>query len=114
MEQDSTTRAFLDSEAAGREALREEYGPLLGDITRILQEEDPKGLADVDPIVANEYEGEAGSILARLDSCTSPNDVQQVMFEEFCRWFNGEGGGFDWYRRAAERGWEVWDAHHVR
>lgn len=52
-----------------------------------------------DPIGINfeentgEYEPEVGSILPRLRSCGSAEDVQRVVHEEFCRWFDADQVG---------------------
>src|SRR5690606_37305717 len=41
----------------------------------------------------DEYEAEVGTILPRLRSCASADDVQRVVHEEFCRWFGADQAG---------------------
>jgi hypothetical protein len=74
-----------------RRRLRAEYGRLFDSMAALLYREDPIGINFEDN--ADEYELEAGTILPRLRSCHSANDVLQVVHAEFVRWFGSATAG---------------------
>ena len=76
---------------AERRALRSEYGELYDRVSRILFKRDPIGINFEDN--TDEYEPEVDTILPRLRSCASAEDVQRVVHEEFCRWFDADQAG---------------------
>ena len=89
-----------------RDKLREEYGDLFGEISEILFETDPVGISFGDN--TDEYEPEVGTILPRLRTCASAQDVRRVVVEEFVRWF-GEGEVDESHVEAiAVRIWAAW------
>jgi hypothetical protein len=104
----------LKQEAERRETLKAQHRELFAELTRIFAEEDPKGLMSDDASNADEYEAEVGTILPRLSECDSCEDVQEVIADEFNRWFNGDGGNAHIQRQSAERIWEAWNAHKRR
>src|SRR5215475_8865872 len=74
-------------------------------------------LFEADPIHINfetntdEYEPEAETILPRLHSATTVDDVERIVHEEFCRWFDaGLAGPRENYRPVAETIWNLWRA----
>ena len=92
---------------SSREKLRKEYGSLFDEISAIL--------FDVDPIGINydsnrdEYDGEAGTIIPRLHTCHSVEDANNVIYEEFIRWFSKETvGNKEKYQIIAEKVWNIW------
>ena len=90
---------------ARREVLRRTSGEWLDRVTAILFEEDPMGL-DFEGNT-DEYEGEAVSILLRLDACADVHGVRAVVHEEFVRGFtSGTAGPPERYARIATRIWE--------
>ena len=97
---------------AERQKLRAEYGALFDEVAAILFELDPVGINFESN--TDEYEPEAGTILSRLDSCSSADDARHVIHEEFARWFEAENAGPESnYQEAAERIWAAWRrAHH--
>jgi hypothetical protein len=66
-----------------RTALRARYGAAYDQLLNLLFEEDPEGLNFGDN--ADEYDPEVGTILPRLADCSSADDVQAVISEEFRR-----------------------------
>jgi hypothetical protein len=89
---------------AARQALRREYGDLYERVSRILFLADPIGINFEHN--TDEYEPEVDTILPRLRSCASAGDVQRVVHEEFCRWFDADLAGD---RQGYERvGREIW------
>ena len=71
-----------------RNKLRRQFGQLFDDCVREFYRADPIQLAPSVPI--DEYDVEVGTVLPRLKECSGPADVQRVLHEEFCRWFNPE------------------------
>jgi hypothetical protein len=58
---------------------------------------------------ADEYDPEVGTILPRLRSCTSSEDVCRVVHEEFVRWFTPDiAGRRDHYAQIGREIWELW------
>jgi hypothetical protein len=60
-------------------------------LAALLFEEDPIHIDLGDN--TDEYEPEARTILPRLSGCRSVADVQSVVHEEFCTWFDPETAG---------------------
>jgi hypothetical protein len=90
-----------------RHKLKREYGDLFERVSKVLFEEDPVGLDFGDN--ADEYDTEASTILPRLRNCHSAADTRNVIYEEFCRWFDAPtAGSIDKYTRASERIWHLW------
>lgn len=88
-----------------RAALRAEYGELYDWLARALYEDDPIGINFGQG--ADEYEPEVGTILPRLAACSNAADVQAVMHEEFCRWFDPQlAGPLERYAAVATSLWE--------
>jgi hypothetical protein len=76
---------------AERKALRREYGELYDRLSRLLFKWDPIGINFEEN--TDEYEPEVGTILPRLRSCATADDVQKVVHDEFCRWFDADQAG---------------------
>ena len=78
-------------------------------IAAILFEADPMGInfgTDTD-----EYEPEVATILPRLHEAGSAQEVERIVHEEFCRWFDAEDVGPPQnYRFVAEVIWREWCA----
>ena len=69
----------------------------------------------LDPIEINfktnddEYEPEVDTILPRLKSCKTVEDVLDVVFEEFQKWFGEDSAGKkDDYKQVANEIWILW------
>ena len=83
-----------------RRRLRAEYGRLFDSLAALLYRHDPIGINFEDN--ADEYELEARTILAKLRSCHSADDVLQVVYAEFVRWFDrGTAGPPEHYEKVA-------------
>ena len=91
-----------------RRHLKEEYGALFGSVEALLYRADPIGISFENPNL-DEYAPEVGTILPRLNSCTSADDVLRVVHEEFIRWFDlPTAGPKDSYRDIAAEIWLLW------
>jgi hypothetical protein len=80
-----------DESQAVRMSLRREYGDLYDRVSHILFKWDPIEINFGHN--TDEYEPEVDTILPRLRTCTSADDVQRVVHEEFCRWFDEDCAG---------------------
>jgi hypothetical protein len=74
-------RAAREAAVAGRE-------PLVREVEAILFEHDPIRISS--GTNADEYEGEAQSIVVRLPEAGSESEVQRIVHEEFVTWFGPE------------------------
>ncbi len=105
--------ARIAAERSRRDHLKQAYPALYAAIVQVLFEEDPAGVNY--ETNTDEYEPEAGTIIPRLETCTSVVDVRRVLHEEFRAWFTPEGAGpEERYHRAAERIWELWRRYTPR
>ncbi len=92
---------------AERKVLKDQYGVLFDNIASLLFDADPIGINF--EFNTDEYEPEVGTILPRLRSATSVQDVEEIIHEEFCRWFSLEGAGSrEKYQSVAAKIWELW------
>ena len=80
-----------------------------------LYEELTKCLFDHDPIHINyefntdEYEPEVGTILPRLRTCKSEEEILDVVHEEFVYWFGASTAGTKKaYEKIARDIWKLW------
>ena len=96
-----TDRTRADTERE-RAALRDRFGDSYQKLEALLFEEDPIGINFDDN--TDEYDPEVRTILPRLSSCVTAADVQSVVHEEFCRWFDTDtAGARSRYKRIAVR-----------
>jgi hypothetical protein len=93
-----------------RRHVKAKYGRLFDSIAALLYRHDPIGINFEDN--TDEYEPEAGTILPRLNSCHSADDVLQVIHAEFVRWFDsGTAGPPEHYREIASEVWQLWQGY---
>jgi hypothetical protein len=94
-----------------RDAIKREYGTLFASISDALFEADPVGINFDEN--TDEYEPEAGTIIARLGSAKSEEDVQVIVYEEFRRWFDPIiAGPRERYASVSAEIWKLWCAFH--
>lgn len=83
------------------------YRALVAAVERAINEADPIGLLENDA-PKDEYSPEVGTIVPRISTAQTPDEVTDVLHEEFSRWFGeGTAGPRDGYEAAARR---IWDA----
>jgi hypothetical protein len=88
-----------------RRRLQVEYGTLFDRVAALLFRYDPASITF--EINRDEYETEARTILPRLRTCKSVEDVQRVVHEEFVRWFDeATAGPAERYGEIASEIWE--------
>jgi hypothetical protein len=92
-----------------RAGLRKTYGGLFDRIAARLFEADPIGISF--GFNTDEYETEVDTILPRLHLATNARDVEVIIHQEFCRWFDAECVGPQArYHAIANQIWEEWHA----
>jgi hypothetical protein len=99
---------------AKRDALKQEYGKLFVAISEALFAADPVGINFEEN--TDEYEAEVGTILPRLSSARSAEDVHTIVYEEFCHWFGPSpvSGPREKYAAVASEIWSLWSAFNHR
>jgi hypothetical protein len=90
-----------------RKAMKRRYRTLFVPISAALFKADPIGINRETNM--DEYEPEAGTIIPRLRSANSEQDVQSIVYEEFCRWFITAGPRESYASLSAEI-WKLWCA----
>jgi hypothetical protein len=101
----STERQRIQEE---RRALKAKYARVYGAVSEVLFRHDPVGINF--ETNTDEYEPEVGTILPRLRTCRSADDVIRVVHEEFTRWF-GEAGSISQYKQIGNEIWALWQKH---
>lgn len=75
-------------------------------VSALLFRYDPIGINfEINP---DEYDTETETILPRLKTCHSAEDVQKVLYEEFVRWFGGMARVPERYAEISSDIWRVW------
>ena len=98
-----------DSIKRERDVIKRKYGGLFSAVSAALFEDDPIGINFESN--TDEYEPEAGTIIPRLHSAKSAQDVETIIYEEFSRWFGtGDAGLISRYESVSRRIWEIWCA----
>jgi hypothetical protein len=87
-----------------RRRLKAEYRQLYDELESLLFRHDPVGINFDDN--TEEYEPEVSTILPKLKTCASADDVCRVVHEEFVRWFDASTAGKP--ERYAAIGREIW------
>ena len=103
----STTR---DEILENRRRLRAEYEALFDSMAALLFRYDPIGINC--EVNTDEYQPEVETILPKLRSCHSADDVLRLVHAEFVRWFDpGTAGPSDRYEGIAAEIWELWQGY---
>ncbi len=82
------------------------YQNLFRAISESLFKNDPMGISYESN--TDEYEAEAETIIPRLKSCVTEDDVLSVVHDEFTRWFGNCAGPRSHYRKTASDIWQMW------
>ena len=95
-----------------RRRLKAEYRELYDKVAALLFRHDPEGINF--ETNTDEYEPEVGTILPRLRSCHSEDDVLWVVHEEFLRWFGADTARpQEHYAKIATEIWRLWRRSHA-
>jgi hypothetical protein len=98
---------WIEEEKAKRIELQTRYQVLFDEVSAILFDLDPIGINFEDN--TDEYDAEAGTILPRLETCVTVENVRAVVHQEFVRWFGLEIAGDEAkYHEAANRILQAW------
>ena len=94
-----------------KKELKAKYKELWLIVNSAIRKEDPIGLLDIGA-PEDEYDLEVGTVLPRLKSAASENDVCTIIHEEFVRWFDEPTAGpKSAYKNIAR---EVWKNYHAK
>ena len=94
-----------------RRRLKLEYRQLYEQIEALLFRHDPVGINFEDN--TDEYDLEVSTILPRLKTCASAEDVCRVVHEEFLRWFDAStAGNREAYAEIGREIWQLWQKFH--
>ncbi len=89
--------------------LKEKYGVLFHAVSAALFAADPMHIGFEDN--TDEYDPEAGSILARLDEASTVEQATAIVHEELCRWFGADNAGSqERYSAVTTQIWDAWCA----
>jgi hypothetical protein len=99
---------------AERAELRKQYGVVFDKLSALFFRHDPIGISFENHSIAkdnpDEYEPEVGTILPRLEHCTSEAACLKAIHEEFCRWFGEDvAGPVAKHERIAHEAWIMWN-----
>lgn len=89
--------------------LKAQYRNLYSEVEEILFRHDPIGINFEDN--TDEYDPEVDTILPRLKTAHSEEDVLDIIHEEFCRWFDSDTVGkksHPVYKSIAKEVWNSW------
>jgi hypothetical protein len=101
----------LSQRRAERRVLKREHKAVFLEASALFYRFDPVGIGADMP--SDEYEPEVGTILRRLRDCRDVGEVQDVVHEEFCRWFSSEiAGPRHRYTAVSVALWELWQDKH--
>lgn len=94
------------SRADRRASLKQAYGELYAEVSRLVREADPIRLIAIGA-PDDEYDVEVSTILPRLHEATSASDVHRIVHEEFVHWFDADiAGPPEIYAAVSE---EIWN-----
>lgn len=85
---------------------------MVASLAALLYRHDPIGINVDGGAPRDEYEPEARTILPRLRSCHSADDVLQTVHAEFVHWFGSDiAGPPENYKEIASEVWQRWQQH---
>jgi hypothetical protein len=99
--------AKVNRDRAARESVKKQNPQLFAAVSNAMFLRDPIGINF--ETNADEYEAEAGTVIPRLETCSSSDDVVVVLHEEFVRWFGVDtAGDRSRYVELAKDIWALW------
>ncbi len=81
----------LDKERKARQEVQSSDPEFFAAVSQLMFKHDPISINFGDN--TDEYDAEAGTVIPRLQTCTSADEVTTVVHEEFVRWFGKETAG---------------------
>lgn len=110
MEDRNITSQKLDNLIRERNVIRSQHKEIFEKILDILFQYDPVGAAGMSE-ERDEYSPEVGTIIPRLYSANSVEDVHEIIYSEFCQWFDTYTGEKEKYYPVAVEIWKVWQMY---
>ena len=100
----------VNRDRIARENVRRQDPELFAAISNAMFQHDPIGISSTTN--TDEYDPETGTVIPRLASCTSADDVAIVLHEEFVKWFGeSTAGDRGRYFDLANDIWSLWQNH---
>lgn len=97
----------IEQERIARQTVQATDPEFFAAVSKLMFEHDPISINFGEN--TDEYEPEAGSVIPRLESCVSADDVTTVVYEEFQRWFGKDtAGDRSRYASLAKDIWVLW------
>lgn len=81
----------IEQERIARDQVRTKNPELFAAVSKAMFQRDPISINF--KTNTDEYDAEAGTVIPRLKSCSSSQEVATVLHEEFVRWFGAETAG---------------------
>lgn len=101
--------AKVNRDRTAREAVQQQSPQLFAKVAEAMFRHDPIGINF--ETNTDEYDPEAGTVIPRLEDCSSPEDVVTVLHEEFSTWFGPDSAGHrDRYTKLGAEIWQLWRA----
>ena len=88
---------------------QEPVHPIFDSLAALFYAHDPMGLAALG-VPGDEYEPEARTVLPRLETCKSEEELVGILHEEFVSWFQESAGPREKYVELASKVWALWNA----
>ncbi len=99
--------AWVKKSQEAEEKVRANNPALFSAISKIIFDNDPVGINF--KTNTNEYDSETGTIIPRLPSCKTEDDVLLVVYQEFSKWFGADTvGPKEKYIPVSKQIWRVW------
>ena len=89
--------------------VQKKFGVLFSEVEKVLFDADPMGINL--GFNTDEYEPEVRTILPRLKPSCSVQDVQQIVYEEFCYWLD-DSSKKKVYLTIARNIWKLWNKYN--
>ena len=98
----------VNADRAAREKVKQQFPDLFTSVAAAMFRHDPIGINY--KTNTDEYDAEAGTVIPRLNKCSSVEDVTNALHEEFIRWFGSDtAGDRARYVSLASEIWTLWN-----
>jgi hypothetical protein len=103
----------LNRDRVARELVRKKDPQFFAAVSNAMFQRDPIGINF--KTNTDEYDAEAGTVIPRLNECSSSDEVATVLHQEFSRWFGTDtAGDRARYVELAKDIWALWQRHKSR
>ena len=100
-----------DLKKLDQKAVEAKYGRRFNELGKIIEKHDPMGFMAFEGM-KGEYDLEVKTIIVQLEKDMSVEEVHNLVFQEFVRWFEEAAGEKEAYKELAKEVWE-WNRSKV-